>query len=228
MRVFSRTCRAATLAFSACRLAGRVSTKSAYFAPRDIASSPSAPVPANRSSTRAPSRYGSSRPSQPSRTCSAVGRTRRSGGAVRWRPAQRPRTILTSPRLLHQLAPAPLVPSHPQLVAGAHQRRHQEHRVVLQQRGDAALGDVRHVQAAVAEALPLPVEQRLPPELLPEALQLPRRRGALLQIHEVHLDPALLEEPERLLRLVTAPGAEHLEFHRDSSPASTRPGLQGE
>src|ERR1039457_5382858 len=84
-------------AFSACRLDGRVSTKSALRAPRDIASSPSAPVPAKRSSTRAPFTSEASWSSSHDRTPSAEGRTRKSFGEVRSRPLNLPPTILKAP-----------------------------------------------------------------------------------------------------------------------------------
>src|SRR4051812_46230323 len=96
MRVFSRTPRnRATLARSAWRLAGRNSTKSALLAPRDSASRPSAPVPANRSRTRAFGRSAASASSRAALTCSAVGRTRESLGDVSCRPANFPATMRT-------------------------------------------------------------------------------------------------------------------------------------
>src|SRR5919107_1562532 len=63
--------------------------------PLDGASMPSAPEPANRSSTRAP---GSAVPTMlihASRTRSAVGRTASPAGALMVRPRQRPATIRT-------------------------------------------------------------------------------------------------------------------------------------
>src|SRR5688572_563939 len=96
MRVRSRNRSAATFAFSACSAAPSLSTKSQEPAPRDIASSPSAPVPANRSSRRAPRRSGAMSFMIRSRRYSAVGRTRPEG-ETRSRPAHWPPTILTAP-----------------------------------------------------------------------------------------------------------------------------------
>ena len=62
------------------RAAGALSTNVASAAPRDSASMPRAPEPANRSSTRAPSRSPSTENSA-SRTRSAVGRVSAPGGA---------------------------------------------------------------------------------------------------------------------------------------------------
>src|SRR5688572_7566560 len=96
IRVRSRSRSAATFAFSECSAAPSLSTKSQEPAPRDIASSPSAPVPANRSSTRAPRRSPAMSFMMRSRSCSAVGRTR-PDGETRSRPAHWPPTILTAP-----------------------------------------------------------------------------------------------------------------------------------
>ena len=95
IRVLFLSLKAATLALRACRLAAPFSTKSAVAAPRERASNPRAPDPANRSKTRAFGRSGASRFSRRSRTTSDVGRTR-APGDTRSRPAHLPETILTA------------------------------------------------------------------------------------------------------------------------------------
>src|SRR4051794_349780 len=80
---------------SAASEAGASSTKSADAAPRDSASSPSAPLPAKRSATRAPSSACPRMLIHASRTRSAVGRTRPSFGTANRRPPKAPATILT-------------------------------------------------------------------------------------------------------------------------------------
>ena len=89
------------------RAAAASSTNRQNAAPRDRASSPSAPVPAKRSMTRAPASENLSMPcarmlNRDSRTRSDVGRTVSSFGAAMARPRKRPATILMA-----CLAPAP-------------------------------------------------------------------------------------------------------------------------
>jgi len=73
------------------------------------------------------------------------------------------------------------------------------------------------------------VDQRLHAELLREAPELAGRGRALLQVHEVGLDPPLGEEPERFPRLAALPDAEDLDFHgagiytSSGSPRRRRP-----
>src|SRR5690606_7031567 len=69
------------------------STKSHDAAPRESASSPSAPVPAYSSRTRAPGRSATRSVNQASRTSSAVGRTL-PAGETRSVPAYLPERIL--------------------------------------------------------------------------------------------------------------------------------------
>src|SRR6185312_10103203 len=89
----SLTPRAAILLSNALSDGGFSSTKVAEPAPRDKASRPSAPLPANRSRTRAPSRASPNMLIQASRTRSAVGRTRWSFGISNRRPPNCPATI---------------------------------------------------------------------------------------------------------------------------------------
>ena len=81
--------------------AGRArSTRRASAAPRESASRPTAPVPANRSRNRLPRSGGtpcSSMLSRASRARSLVGRVSRPGGATSRRPRCRPATIRTKP-----------------------------------------------------------------------------------------------------------------------------------
>ena len=87
---------ASRLAFTAATEAAAESTNVASAAPRESASSPSAPEPANRSSTRASCTKSPRIENSASRTRSEVGRVARPLGVVRRRPPQRPATILTS------------------------------------------------------------------------------------------------------------------------------------
>ena len=86
---------ASMLAFSAASAAGADSTNVAEAAPRDTASSPSAPEPANRSSTSAPSRqpWLCSELKTASRTLLVVGRTSMPSGVLNRRPRASPAMI---------------------------------------------------------------------------------------------------------------------------------------
>src|SRR5690606_6004255 len=64
-----------------------------------------------------------------------------------------------------------------------------------------------------AEAGALPVQQGLGTEFLNEPSQLPRRRGALVEIDHVDLHPSLLEETHRLLRVAALLRPEDLHVH---------------
>src|SRR5947199_51036 len=77
----------------------------------------------------------------------------------------------------------------------------------------AVLGEQRRFEAKFAEALRVPVDQGLNPELLGEAPQLAERRGALVQVHEVRLDAPLREKPERGPRVGALSDAEDLDLH---------------
>ena len=87
-RVEDCRCSAATFARNTATASRARSTLTSEAAPRDSASMPRAPVPANRSSTAAPSR-SPSRANRDSRTRSAVGRSPLRGARSR-RPANRP------------------------------------------------------------------------------------------------------------------------------------------
>src|SRR5262244_1787986 len=92
--------------------------------------------------------------------------------------------------------------------AAAHERRAQEARLgqrALQQ----ALGRIeRDAQAEGLVARALAIDERPGAELVGEAPELAARRGPLLEVDEVHGDPALLEEALRLARRhAKAPGA---------------------
>src|SRR5690606_8998043 len=88
-----------TLVRIAARLSACSSTKSANVAPREMASMPSAPEPAKRSSTRAPSRSNPSKSAwarilnSASRVRLPVGRTTSPSGASMMRPLRVPPTI---------------------------------------------------------------------------------------------------------------------------------------
>src|SRR5438105_5702073 len=97
----SSTSSVLTLALSVARAKRCSSTKSALAAPRDSASKPSAPEPANRSSTRAPLIERCRMENHASRTRSAVGRTLSVAGVLSRRPLNSPAIIRTMP------APAP-------------------------------------------------------------------------------------------------------------------------
>src|SRR6185312_4690007 len=75
--------------------AGSRSTKVTCAAPRDSASSPSAPLPAKRSRQRAPGTRGASQLKRVSRTRSGVGRISCEGGKRRRRPCHAPRAAVS-------------------------------------------------------------------------------------------------------------------------------------
>src|SRR6266566_5049812 len=97
MVVRSATLSVFTLARSATRAARCSSTKSAVAAPRDSASRPRAPDPANRSSTRAPRMERCRMLNHASRTRSAVGRILSVAGVLRRRPLNSPAMMRTMP-----------------------------------------------------------------------------------------------------------------------------------
>jgi hypothetical protein len=85
---------ASTLRWMAWRAARSLSTNVAWAAPRDSASTPKAPLPANRSATGSlsiPPRLASAL-KMASRTRSVVGRVRAPGGATSVRPRAEPAT----------------------------------------------------------------------------------------------------------------------------------------
>src|SRR5436309_9621608 len=87
-----------------------------------------------------------------------------------------------------KVAPARLVPADRYLVANADEWRRQPPGVSFEHREDVALGKCRRGR--------FDVQKRRPAILLTEAAQLARCRRALVQVDEVHLDPALLEEAQ--------------------------------
>src|SRR5215470_4103947 len=95
-----------------------------------------------------------------------------------------------------------------------HQRRAEQAR--LGQRAlEQPLGRVKRdakPERLVARALA--IDQRAGAVFLGEASQLAARRRALLEIDEVHGDPALLEEALRLARVLAVGEAEDLRLHR--------------
>jgi TolB-like protein/tRNA A-37 threonylcarbamoyl transferase component Bud32 len=85
------------------------------------------------------------------------------------------------------------------------------------------VGEVRGAEAELGEALAVVIHQCRDAELPGEPLQLPRRRRAFLEVHEMDLDAALGEEPEDRARVGALLHAEDLDFH-----APTRkPGVGG-
>src|SRR5438876_1217471 len=95
--VRSSTLRSVMLALSDDNASRWISTKSALTAPRDSASRPSAPEPANRSSTRAPRSGRWRMENHASRTRSPVGRTLSPDGVFKRRPLNSPAIIRTIP-----------------------------------------------------------------------------------------------------------------------------------
>src|SRR6266480_3951626 len=95
--VRSSTLRSVMLALSDDNASRWISTKSALTAPRESASRPSAPEPANRSSTRAPRSGRWRMENHASRTRSPVGRTASPDGVLRRRPLKSPAIIRTIP-----------------------------------------------------------------------------------------------------------------------------------
>ena len=90
-------CRRARSAAIACAWVRSRSRKTAARAPRDKASMPSAPLPANASSTRAPSITGASQSNSVWRKRCGVGRNPGSVGTVSFDPRRRPPMMRTCP-----------------------------------------------------------------------------------------------------------------------------------
>src|SRR6266700_3864839 len=120
--VRSSTLRSVMLALSDDNASRWISTKSALTAPRESASRPSAPEPANRSSTRAPRSGRWRMENHASRTRSPVGRTASPAGVFKRRP-------LNSPAIIRTIAcpPPPPFDSHALGAVGAG-LSHAEHR----------------------------------------------------------------------------------------------------
>lgn len=76
-------------------------------------------------------------------------------------------------------------------------------------------------EAELVEAFGRTIDQRFEPEPLDEALQFPLGHRLLEKVHEVRLDPAFGEEPERLSGIRTFFHAEDLYFHIESSAGSS-------
>src|SRR5213594_1568497 len=95
--VRSSTLRRVMLALSDDNASRWISTKSALTAPRESASRPSAPEPANRSRTRAPRSGRWRMENHASRTRSPVGRTASPAGVFKRRPLNSPAIIRTIP-----------------------------------------------------------------------------------------------------------------------------------
>src|SRR6266576_2103495 len=98
--VRSSTLRSVMLALSDDNASRWISTKSALTAPRESASRPSAPEPANRSRTRAPRNGRWRMENHASRTRSPVGRTASPAGVFKRRP-------LNSPAMMRIIPPRP-------------------------------------------------------------------------------------------------------------------------
>src|SRR5207249_8886550 len=95
--VRSSTLRRVMLALSDDKASRWISTKSALTAPRESASRPSAPEPANRSRTRAPRSGRWRMENHASRTRSPVGRTASPAGVFKRRPLNSPAMMRTIP-----------------------------------------------------------------------------------------------------------------------------------
>src|SRR5262245_26280581 len=108
--------RASILAFNAASETRCVSTKSTATAPRDSASRPRAPEPANRSSTRAPGIDCCRMLNHASFTRSPVGRTLRPAGVFRRRPLNSPAMMRSKTRdsRLNRHPPLPVIPLQPE------------------------------------------------------------------------------------------------------------------
>src|SRR5882762_1687165 len=109
------------------------------------------------------------------------------------------------PRLLRR--------THGQLLLVADQRHPEEQGLECELLEPAVLGEERRLEAELGEALRVAVDQGLHPELLGETSQLAERRGALVQVDEMRLDPALGEEPEGRASIGALADAEDLDFH---------------
>jgi hypothetical protein len=93
-------------------------------------------------------------------------------------------------------------------------QRHPEHQRLLDQLFEPAIvAEARGTQAEVEEPAGLAVDQGFDPELLGEALELSRRRGAFQEVYEVSLDPSLGEEAEGFPGIGAFLDAEDLDFH---------------
>src|SRR5207245_10602068 len=77
-------------------------------------------------------------------------------------------------------------------------------------------------QAEVADSRTLAVDQRRGAEPRGEAPELAARGRALREIHEVHRDPPLREEAERLAGVLAVGEAEDLDVHRQTISGSAR------
>ena len=70
-------------------------------------------------------------------------------------------------------------------------------------------------QPELLEAPGIAVDDAVESELLHEATELAQRRRTLVQVDEVDLDAALLEESHGLLRIPALSRAEDLDFHQE-------------
>src|SRR5688572_12745395 len=86
----------------------------------------------------------------------------------------------------------------------------------------ALVAHARGAEPQVRVSLRITIDQGRDAKFLREALQLARRRGALVQINEVSLDPPLSEKAQRLARVGALLHAEDLNFHYRPALMSSR------
>jgi len=101
------------------------------------------------------------------------------------------------------------------VIPAAHQRLTKNHRFVAGDLNPPILTVVGGVQPECSESLGRPVYELLFSEFLKETPELSLRRIPLLEIHEVDLDSALLEEAFRLAHVGVVLDAENLDIHAD-------------
>src|SRR2546430_10715737 len=101
-----------------------------------------------------------------------------------------------------------------ELLLVADQGHAEQQRLQRQLLEPAVFGQQRRPEAQLREPLGVAVDQGADPELLGEAAQLARRGGALVQIDEMGLDPALGEEAQRGGGVGALTDTEDLPSHR--------------
>ncbi len=122
-------------------------------------------------------------------------------------------SCVISARSRHPLLPLRLRHADRQALLEAHERHAKEERVVHQLLEPSLIGEPRVLEPRIEVGARFAVDQRVDPELLDEATQLPRRCRTLGEIDEVRPDASLGEETERLARVGALFHAEDLDFH---------------
>jgi hypothetical protein len=96
----------------------------------------------------------------------------------------------------------------------AHQRDAKKERFVRKLLEPTLIRETRMCQAQLGVPFRVTVDQGVEPELLNKSFELTQRRGSLVQIDEMRLDPTLGEKPQGFSGVGAFLHTKDLNFHR--------------